>query len=619
MLRYLAFTYDVQNERAATAAAHMNVALGRTLSDKWICALTAPGLIVHVLEDAPSRIKVYHLPGDRGVVIGRLFTKSGLTDPAALTSECPIMDNTAQAIVESGGRHLVESFWGAYVAFLRNPVTHATYVLRDTSGKFLCYRTSHEGVSIFFSDIMDLEDLPLPPPTIDWKYIAAFIFSSQLQIRNCALNEVSEVLAGECFCSRGADNKQICLWNPSDICQTGYLEDCAEAESCLLKTTQSCVLAWAAVYGNVLLYLSGGFDSAVVLGCLVSASPKTIVNCVNRFSPAAGEDERAFAEIAARQAGIQLLEVPWTEVADSFDVRLFAGPRGAKPSTASLINFPDLEQRRVIAKRVSANSVWTGQGGDHLFFQMPTGLAAADYVRNRGIDRHFFRLLDESARFAGDSYWAVLRDMRRSPTVGNPWKPRYVLDRRATFVRSSALPDDLLEYLEHPWTRQSAHLPLGQQCKIQHYGEVLNRHRPLPRSEEVPEHHPLLSQPLIELCLRIPLYHLVRGGRARSLARDAFRDRVPNEILSRESKGNSTSTSLKALRNNLGFIRSILMDGSLRKEGLLDTEAIRPYLELTQPLRTEEFFPLFACLAAEVFITQWSNKKQYTARFSQAS
>ena len=50
-----------------------------------------------------------------------------------------------------------------------------------------------------FADVGDLAVLELPAPTVNWQYLAAFIYSSQAQVRASAFNEIHELLAGECL------------------------------------------------------------------------------------------------------------------------------------------------------------------------------------------------------------------------------------------------------------------------------------------------------------------------------------------------------------------------------------------------------------------------------------
>jgi asparagine synthase (glutamine-hydrolysing) len=89
---------------------------------------------------------------------------------------------------------------------------------------------------------------------------------------------------------------------------------------------------------------------------------------------------------------------------------------------------------------------------------------------------------------------------------------------------------------------------------------------------------PLLGQPLVELCLRIPTYHLIRGGHDRALARRAFAADLPRQIVRRYAKGRADQSFRDLLDANLPFVREILLDGLLVRRGLLDRAALELYL-----------------------------------------
>src|SRR3546814_18425449 len=61
-----------------------------------------------------------------------------------------------------------------------------------------------------------------------------------------------------------------------------------------------------------------------------------------------------------------------------------------------------------------------------------------------------------------------------------------------------------------------------------------------PRSTAAPQITPLLSQPIVELCLSIPTWQWVRGGRDRAVARAAVADLLPALIAQRRTKGGPT-------------------------------------------------------------------------------
>lgn len=171
-----------------------------------------------------------------------------------------------------------------------------------------------------------------------------------------------------------------------------------------------------------------------------------------------------------------------------------------------------------------------------------------------------------------------------------------------------ALPENISEYISHPWTTNVGSIPPGKQQQIDFLAEVLNRHRPLPRFEYAYEHHPLLSQPLIELCLQIPTYLLVRGGRQRALAREAFVDRVPREILARETKGDTTPSVTSAFRNSRTFLRELLLDGMLVRQGIVSRQSLEPYITLHEPFKQRQMHPLLSCVASELWARSWADQ-----------
>lgn len=174
-------------------------------------------------------------------------------------------------------------------------------------------------------------------------------------------------------------------------------------------------------------------------------------------------------------------------------------------------------------------------------------------------------------------------------------------------MNSEALPGSAAEYVAHPWTVGIERFPKGKQLQIHLLADVLNRERPLPRFESAYEHHPLLSQPLLELCLQIPVYLLTRGGRQRALARHAFRDRVPAEILQREDKGGVAVTVTDGFRRSLPFIREILLDGNLVRDQIIRRDSLEPFIVNGESLQEGQLYPLLACLAAELWTRSWED------------
>jgi asparagine synthase (glutamine-hydrolysing) len=607
LYRYVAFIWNVDDVAAMHAAELFGSRLKET--SNWACGLSVPGMKVFVRQPQRHELNCYVLPDGTGIILGRLFPSN--LEAWTPTWKATISEQEAKRIAATGGQRLVEDYWGGYVAFLTDsdPADRRCYVIRDCSGKIPCYNTRASDVEVVFADVEDLGRLGMPALTVNWRYVAAFIYASQLQIRETGLNEVTELLAGDCLTLCREYRKQVTIWNPNKICADHVIEDVEQAANRMLFTTQQCISAWASTYKSVLHSLSGGFDSAVVLGCLSRAPSRPSIVCVNRFSDEVGGDERTFARIAAAQAGVRLIERAW-DSEGRIDDRLLIASRIVKPDVLGIFGLLDLKIRNELASQVRADAFWTGEGGDHIFFQMKSPLGVADYIHHHGMGRHLGWIVRDAARLAKVSYWSALRTGVALGRSMAPWRERVELEGGGGILSAGVLADQTVGYISHPWTEPTEIVPKGKQYQIHFLAEVVNRERPLSALEYADAHHPLLSQPLMELCLRIPVYLLVKGGRQRGLARTAFGRIVCSEIIERETKGTTTMHTLGLVRDNQRYIASLLLDGLLVRRGILSRQALEPLVLHSRPVRVEQIFPLLSSIAAEVWARTWAHGEQ---------
>jgi asparagine synthase (glutamine-hydrolysing) len=615
LYRYIAFLWSPSDRESDNTALHMMRSLtGR--GSLWTAELRAPGTAVFAIASSDVTITAYALPFDTGIILGRLFPKE--PNDWHPGRRVYIDNAVADRISRTAGASLAAEYWGSYVAFLRDHSNGAHHVLRDCSGKLQCFLTKHRRVSIAFSDVNDLSALTLPPFQINRTYIAAFIYEAQCQIPSCGLLNFTELLAGERHTLHGASAQASSVWDPRDVVRTSTVEGIAEARSRLKLTTEFCVNAWASAYTRILHSLSGGLDSAIVLGCLCNAPRRPQITCVNRFNDDVGEDERRYARLAAARSHLELLESPWCVSERPFDSTLLAAPRTVKPFIPLPLTIVDIESWNAIAKDTRAEAIWTGEGGDHLFFNIPTSLGAADYYQAHGIGPGFLRAIFDSSNYSKEPYVNVLKSALRLGRSRSPWTSdaRARRNNRAAkipFVNYDALPAEVDSYTRHPWMTDMDDLPKGKQLQIELLSELLNRHRPIPRIVYADEHDPLISQPLLEASLQIPLYVLTAEGRPRALARQVFRDVVPAEIIAREDKGSTTLLWMDRIRESQAFICELLLDGWLAREGIIKRLELEPFIAHGEALREEHWSPLVACIAAEVWARSWTGSMTSSA------
>jgi asparagine synthase (glutamine-hydrolysing) len=575
----------------------------RRLHPHW--HLSEPGARLSVFHARPSgRSEEAITLGNEGLILGTLFPQNLGVSPVGWRPRIDPLQ--ARAIVSTHGRYLMDNFWGSYVAFLNNADGTEQYILRDCSGKIPCFCIAHDGTTIVFSNLSDLAGLSLPRFSINPSYLAGFLYEPELAQRECALNEVREVLAGECLELGKGRAHQFAMWDPRIVCRNNPIEDFDEASRQVGRVTQACIDFWASKYDRIVHQLSGGLDSSIVLGCLKKSPHSPRVTCLHLETTGADGSEVGYARLAADTANIELVVQPGYTHYAKYDERVFRLPKSSKPNVSSLAVTLESDLRNRVPAQAEAEAIWDGQGGDHLFFESRSAFEAIDYAFVHGLLGDFRKHAQGAVRRSRLSYWGVLAKSTRLGVLRRAWCPESEYHRVPTFTNPAIIPKNIVDYAWQPWLDGAQGIPPGKRWQICILACLIHRHRPVPELQYAGEHHPLFSQPLFELCLRIPIYTLLRGGTDRALERNAFRHCVPERILRRENKGSSATTLMSKIRECLPFLRDLILDGVLVQERILDRASLEPFLAGNRPLDRQVYWPFMSCIAAEVWARRWA-------------
>jgi asparagine synthase (glutamine-hydrolysing) len=123
-----------------------------------------------------------------------------------------------------------------------------------------------------------------------------------------------------------------------------------------------------------------------------------------------------------------------------------------------------------------------------------------------------------------------------------------------------------------------------------------------------------MSQPLIELCLQIPSYVWIAGGRDRAIARRAFMRALPPQIVRRQGKGAIDQHNLAICDANESYLRETLLNGVLVREGLLDRARLESYLAHGASRAGFEYNDVLRHhLCTEAWLRRWSRAQQRAA------
>ncbi len=606
MYRFVALVWN-REDLSQTAAAQRLAQRIRSSAPDWQNVLDLPGMRVFHAHGSGGARRAYVLERDAGVVLGKLF------DDGHIAADPEFDDRETGRLIDSAGRHLVERYWGHYVAFLAPPGGGRRYVLRDPTGGLPCYAAKASGVDLFLSNMEDYAELQLAPFAADREHLSAFFLYSELATRSTGIEGVTQLYPGECAAiDRDGAISRSFYWNAADVAAAGggnHCDDSDEARAVLGTTVRRAVGAWASSYKRIVQEISGGLDSAIVAACVSAARPGPETLGFHFFAATSQGDERSYARAVAERVGCELVEAECRSAPTSLESQL--DPlRVASPALLGFLPASERLRRRLVGVR-RAGAVFTGQGGDHLFQQADGGLIAAEYLDRRGLRPALAGVVADASRLMQTSIWSILVD-----TVNYGLLRRRFDAYEAYAEAPSILSADVQASLDprawsHPWVEGAEGLPASKLKQVFNVVDCQTFYlRPCPYAELV---HPLLSQPIIECALQIPGYVLAHRGKSRGLIREAFADDLPRSIVERYSKGGATSYFNRMLYDNAAFLREFLLDGALVREGILDRRELEAQLTESALIVGANLRSLLDAVRAEAWFDAWIGERTRVA------
>lgn len=596
MRSFLAILWNARN---VEADAFSKATSSRMMTATSRIRVSKPGLILHDLSDPGTPVKVFHSrsmspPGEL-LAFGTLFPRDDHVSMCRELSEIPAPE-TGKAIA-STGRSLLKSFWGNYVAFVRTE--HNTAIISDPTGSIPCYVFRWNGVTFAFSHLERCHALETSWFSIDWESLTGLLGYDKAERQRTGLNDVLEVPGG-CRLTMDAQGfRQERIWDPREFAKDPVRLATEDAESQLEHLTKHVVTSWASTVGGMSMQLSGGLDSCIVLSCLAGSAGDRPLRA-HHFRLASDDvSELRYAEAAASDAKIPL---------DVFDVQPEAGlpalcthPRSTRPTR----QFFGAHGEHA---RTQPTVQFTGQGGDHLFLETKSTAVLADFLLLNGMQAETLYQLLASARLSGKSIWRVLLDTLRHVTRQDVYgrdfghAPRQNASETTSRMGQSVARPTVMVPRRAPGIPPLKHFQVqGLYHMTQVRQSLAQAGGPCPTIIA-----PLISQPLMEYCLRVPTYTLCAEGISRGLARKAFRGQVPSIVLRRRSKGDASNYFIKLLSHHKDTICEALLDGELTKRGLLERNVVESYLRngeyITHPFGRKCLF----FYAAEAWVRTWT-------------
>jgi asparagine synthase (glutamine-hydrolysing) len=531
-----------------------------------------------------------------------LFRRASTQSESAEAATASVDADASSRIAASRGGSLIDDYWGNYVAFTRAPDSTASIVMRGPTSSIPCLHVKYEDVNVVFSFMEDCARILCMRFDIDWGFVARSLLGP-FRNGSTGISQVKEVLPGHRLeVGDGGRCSTEALWDPERIASERPLFDAQEAAETLEHATRTCVGAWASRHRRVVQHLSGGLDSSIVLGCLASTRPTSDIISINEYHDGADGDEREFARLAAQRAGCRLIEQrrnPEINLEALLDIPRFESPLG-------LHTRENARRHADTARELGATAIFNGRFGDELFCRHHTRYYVSDFIRDHGLSRGLIPLALDAAITDGFSIWSVLRKGLANAALPSRWSASKELYR--DFQRNIFLTENALELAlrENPSGREYRQgTPPGKRWQILLLSARHQYYDPFAEENDPEEVTPLLSEPIVETCLRIPTYLQRLGRWDRAIARRAFADLIPEEIRTRRSKGGVEEYVLAIQRRNLRFARELLMDGVLVRQGILDKRKVEAALVDGPSSGPHSIAPLVRLIGREAWARSW--------------
>ena len=528
--------------------------------------------------------------GEAGCVVGTLFERRG---PAEAVSA--LRAEQAAAIAASGGQSLLASHWGGYVAAIAREET--SIVLRDPSADFPCYFVESGPFTIFASDAELLVKSGVVGVSIDDEEIGRQLFRAFVPARTTAFRGIQELLAGFALRISSCGNSWDQRWNPWDHVERRD-DDLDATAQALARTVQHSVHAIASAYSRVLVSVSGGLDSSIAASCLARAGIDAV--CLTLFTEDPAGDERMYARTLCERVGLPLIERPYL-LAD-IDLDEAIAPNLPRPKD----RLQALAFERVnhaVAAEIGADAFVTGNGGDHVFGYSQSAAPIADRYLAEGLSCGTLASLIDVCRQTGCSMSDALRQAWGLVHRNGGYRVRpNPLFLHPDFVACLG-PGDW----HHPWLNAPRGALPG---KAAHVATILRVQPNLEPSlgDRYPVLNPLVAQPIVEACLKIPTWAWREGGRDRALARRAFAEALPPEILQRRVKGTPGRFAAQLLDHFRSAIRERLLGGRLAETGIIDAATLDNILVGERPVPDLERVRILELVNVEAWIRHWRSR-----------
>lgn len=383
--------------------------IGSTLDDKSLAALKAMAegneaisgnLGIGYKTDDYSGF--YESPKSRISVFfsGQLYNAEHLSEELSLNSHEPC--RVIAMGYEKFGKDIIKMCDGEFIIFIYDTVKNSLLIARDRIGTAPVYYYKNDGSFVFSTSLKMLLSSGVVPKEIDETALSQYFQLTYIPAPKSIIKGVSKIMPATVFevDSKGKITHE-CYW---DVDLKVTCADYKKAKSELHARLSDSVRKRLTVKGTSGAFLSGGFDSTIIVGLMAENSKESVNTFTIGFDNKTIGDESPLAQLVAEKNGTNHTRIllDWT-AADEAIERILADIEEPFADSSLISTY-------LVCKKTSefADFALTGDAGDELFAGYNKYLVGyynqrfqkiPRFIRN-GVIRPLTKLLPQTTYFA---------------------------------------------------------------------------------------------------------------------------------------------------------------------------------------------------------------------------
>jgi asparagine synthase (glutamine-hydrolysing) len=512
---------------------------------------------------------------------------------------------------EEYGDDCVTHFNGMFAIALWDAREHRLFLARDRLGIKPLYYWWDAHKLVFGSELKALLVHPDVTRQVDLAALDLFLTLEYIPAPRTIYEGVYKLLPGHFLVVEKGTPKVAQYWDASYQPVHKNEAECAEILSGLINDAVRLCLISDVPLGA---FLSGGIDSSTVVGYMSQSASDPVRTFSIGFEDNT-YNELPYAEAVANHFGtkhhVEVLKSDHTDLTEQL-VAQFDEP------FADTSVFPTFLVSRLASREVKV--VLSGDGGDELFAGYDTYLAEK-------VDKYYGRLPRQLRqqvlpRIAGrlppqPAKKGVINKVKRM-IEGGASDPSLQHTRWMMFLnaseKNSLYRSDLRATLYDQLTTDFFHgyfekangfdrLAQQQYVDIKSYlaDDILTKVDRMSMAVSLEARVPLLDYRIVEFALNLPAHMKLRGGRTKSILREAVKNTVPQLVLEKPKEGFSIPMKHWLCTSLRPMMLDLLSKAALQKHGFFDHRVVAQWIQEHLDGRVNHSHRLWALMVFELW------------------